>query len=126
MFQRFAGKLAGPVDLHGQRCFLFGGFAAHACHLQLRIDARDQFAGGERFGEVVIGAGFDTFNARLFAGARREHDDGDGSGGRIAVECREQRKAIHLRHHDIGQDKSWEVCARSLPCACFPFPVATT
>ena len=107
VFQRFAGKLARAVDLHRQRCLLFRGFAAHPRHFQLCFDTRNQFAGREGLGEVVVGSGFNAFDAGLFTGARREHDDGDGGGRRILAQRGEQRESIHLRHHHVGQDERW-------------------
>ena len=46
--------------------------------LQLRLDARHQLARRERLDQVVVRAGVQAVDARLVAGARRQHDDGDG------------------------------------------------
>ena len=49
--------------------------AADAREIQVRFDARQQFARGERLDEIVVGAGAASFDARLFAGTRREQHD---------------------------------------------------
>ncbi len=52
---------------------------------QHRLDAGDQFAGGKRLGDVVVGAEFQAQDAVVFAGARSKKDD--GNGGERGVGC---------------------------------------
>ncbi len=125
VLQCFAGHLARAVDLLSQSNLLFRGFATHARHLQLRFDARNEFAGSEGLGEVVVSACFDAFDAGLLSGARREHDDGDGGGCRILAQGGEKREPIHLRHHHVGQDEIGAVPANFFERA-RPLLVATT
>jgi len=64
-------------DLAGEDGFLLRCFAAHPGHFELSIHSSDEFSGREGFCEVVVGSGFDTFNAGLFAGTSGKHNDGD-------------------------------------------------
>src|SRR4029079_13311680 len=59
--------------------------AAQAGQLDLRVDARPQLARAERLDEVVVGPGGCPFDARLFAGAGREHDDRQRAGAVIVA-----------------------------------------
>ena len=65
-------------NLPVERRLLRDGLFAQAGHLQLRFNAGHEFARGEGLDEVVVRAGVDAFNARLFSGSGGKHDDRNG------------------------------------------------
>ena len=46
-----------------------GPLAAEAGEFEVGADASEEFLGGERFGEVIVGAGVEAFDGGLFSGA---------------------------------------------------------
>ena len=86
-----------------------------ALDAQQRLHARQHFVAVERFGEEIIGPGFDAFDP-LFAGIqRRDHHHRQHRGGRIGANRRAHFVAIHVRHHHIEQHEvrrfAWLWCA---------------
>ena len=71
----------------------------------MRADAREQLAGRERLDEVVVGARVEAFDARLFAGARRQQHDRHVRRRGIGAQRREQPEAVEPRHHHVGEDE---------------------
>ena len=67
------------------------------------VHARPQLARAEGLDQVVVGAGAQAFQPRFFAGARRQQDQRHAAGGRIGAQRRQQREAVQLGHHDVGQ-----------------------
>ena len=55
---------------------------------QLRLDARHQLARRERLHQVVVRAGAQPFDSRLFAGARRQHQDASVSRASVGAQSR--------------------------------------
>ena len=49
-------------------------------------------------------AGF-AFDAGFFAGTSGEHDDGYESRGGVLTQGLKESEAIHLGHHDVGEDE---------------------
>ena len=95
----------GARRLLGRGARLFGGSPLPA-HLELRLDARDQLARRERLDQVVVRARVQPFDARLVAGARRQHDDRDRRQlRRSAADAPHQLEAVQRRHHHVGQDQ---------------------
>ena len=121
VFQGFPGKLLYLVDFAIQRGLLRDGVFSQVRQLELRFNARHQFPGAEWLAEIVVGSGIDAFNARLFAGSGREHDDRNRLGDGVAPQGGEQGNAVHLRHHYVGENKIGADFARpsSVPASIF-------
>ena len=61
-------------------------------------NAREEFAGRERLGQVIVGAHFEADDAVGFLAARGEHEDRHVG---TVPDALEHLEAIHLRQHDI-------------------------
>ena len=72
-------------------------------HLEIGVDAGDQFPRGEGLRQIVVGAGVEAFHARLLAGPRRQHDHGQVAQRRVGSQLAQQAEAVEARHHDVGQ-----------------------
>ena len=70
----------------------------------LRLDARDQLARGERLDEIVVRAGLQPLDARLFAGTRRQQDHRHRLRPLVGAQALQQLEPVELRHHDVGDD----------------------
>src|SRR5579872_3442341 len=64
-------------------------------------DADQKLAGTERFDDVIVGAGAQSFDARFFARAGREQDHRRRAEIRVAANSAEQLEAVHAGHHHI-------------------------
>ena len=85
----------------GQLRLVAARFVARFGAAQHRLDPRQQFARVKRFRQVVVGAHFQADDAVHIAAARGQHDDRGVAG----LAQRAQRfKAVHHRHHHIGDD----------------------
>src|SRR5215475_2558723 len=62
-------QLAETLLSMAQRYFRL---APEAGHLQMRPDARQQFAGAERLDQIIVGASFHPLDARFLPSARRK------------------------------------------------------
>ena len=71
---------SAAASAFGSRTAWRSRVAARAC----AAHARHQLARGERLDQVVVGAGRQPLDARLLAGARRQHDDRDVRGAGVA------------------------------------------
>ena len=80
-------------------------FASDARERQVRVDLRNEFAGGKRFGQIVIGAGVQPLDASFLAGPRGQHDDGQVSQVGILPDRLQQTEAVELGHHCVGDDE---------------------
>ena len=110
--QQDAPALAGIGDraalgrLHAD---LERGDGAHAQlvghHLQprQRTHARDQHDVGHRFGQEIVGAGFQAADAVGRAVERGHHHDGNEMRRRIGFQPAADLKAVHVGHHDVEQ-----------------------
>ena len=77
-----AGQVQGelfPDNLFG--FLLWGLFAS-----QQPLDAEDELARAERLGHIVVRAQFQAQDAINLTGFRRQDDDGDGRGRRVAAQ----------------------------------------
>ena len=105
--QRFpAGgdPVAGRIQL--QPVEFDGGLAGvRGAAPQQRLDARDEFAGREGFGEVVVDAAVEAAQFVLFLGAGGEHDDGDIPGQLFLAQAAGVFHAAHARQHPVEQDQ---------------------
>ena len=66
--------------------------APHPRHLQVGVDPGDQLARRERLGQIIVGAGVQSFDARLFAGPRGEQDHRQIAQLRVARSSRSRPK----------------------------------
>ena len=68
-------------------------------------DAHQQLARTERLHQIVVGAAIQPFDARFFAGARREQNDGSGAQLRIRAQLADEPEPVQARHHHVGDDQ---------------------
>ena len=80
--------------------------------VEIRLDARHEFARRERLGQIVVGAGAQPVDLGLLAGAGGEQDHRDGLQSVIGTHRRQQTETVELRHHDVGQHERGRARAR--------------
>ncbi len=68
-------------------------------------DARQQLAGGEGLGHVVVGAGLEAANAVVLRLARCEHDDRDVRGRLVAAQAAADLDAAGSLDHPVEDDE---------------------
>ncbi|MNC86951.1 hypothetical protein D3C83_26410 [compost metagenome] len=68
-----------------------------------RLDSRQQLPGGERLGDVVVGAAFQRGHLVLLLGARGEQHDGDVLGALVGAQPPREGEAGHARQHPVEQ-----------------------
>jgi len=78
--------------------------AMQAGAFQQRADPRQQLAREERLDQVVVGSGVQSFDTRLFAGARREQDDRQVAQRLVLAQRLDDTEAVEPRHHHVGDD----------------------
>jgi hypothetical protein len=89
-----------PDRLAAQR----GGSAfPYAGQFEVRRHARHQLAGGERFCQIVVGAGLQTLDPSFLAGPRRQENDRQIGQGWVGAQFAQQGKPVEPRHHHIGE-----------------------
>ncbi len=90
-----------------------GSFAA----FQHGLDAQQQFLGGERFGDIIIGTEFESGHTVLGLGAGGEHDDRGVEGARVAAEFLEdtRRRPCRAASGPTGSVPGPSVLARAKP-----------
>ena len=94
---------------------LFGGSPLPP-QLELGLDARDQLARRERLDQVVVGARVQPFDARLVAGARRQHDRPERRQcASVRAQRAQQLEAVQPGHHHVGQDQVGRVALAPRP-----------
>ena len=59
----------------------------------------------ERFGQIVFGPQLDTADHAADLVESRQHDDRNVAQARIRLQLFQYLIAVHLRHHDIEQNK---------------------
>ena len=80
-----------------------GRFAPKERHLEVGVHAGQEFARGERLRQVVVGLGVEALHPRIFARARRQHDDGQVAQLGVVAHFAQEAEAVEARHHDVGQ-----------------------
>src|SRR5712671_5797251 len=70
---------------------------------QYGLDASEQFADGERLGDVVVGAKLEADDLIHFLTARGEHNDRNGRP--FGLELLAHIESAHARHHDVENDQ---------------------
>ena len=68
-----------------------------------RLDPRQQLAGGERLGDVVVGAGLERGDLVLLLGARRQQHDRDVLGALVGAQPPREGQARDARQHPVEQ-----------------------
>ena len=79
------------------------GLAPHARQLELRPDAREQFARAERLDEILISAGIQALDSRLLARACRQQNDRDRASPFVGADRGQEAEPIEPGHHHVGQ-----------------------
>src|SRR5580658_9443548 len=69
------------------------------------LDAGEQLAGRERFGDVVVSAEFKAEDAVVFSGTGGDEDDGDGAEGGMIAQAAADVEAVSAGNHDIEEEK---------------------
>src|SRR3984885_10323059 len=69
------------------------------------LDAGDQLARSEGFGDVVVGAQLEAVDAVVLRRARGEKDDWDDAEGRVQPEPAAEIEAIAAGYHDVEQEE---------------------
>jgi hypothetical protein len=72
------------------------------CASQMGADAGEEFLDVEGFGDVIIGAGVESFDLGVFLVANRENQDGNGG---LSADGAAEFNAGHAGHHQVGDDE---------------------
>ena len=69
------------------------------------LDAGDEVAHGEGFGDVVVGAEAEAGDHVVVGVAGGEEDDGDVGGLRVGFEAPGHLESVEVVHHDVEEDE---------------------
>ena len=69
------------------------------------LDAGCQFARGEGFGHVIVGADIQTTHLVAFFTARGQHDDGNALAVLVGLQAACEFDAAHARKHPVEDDQ---------------------
>ena len=72
--------------------------------LDKQAEPEDEFARAERFGQVIVGAKFESGHAVLGAGFGRQHDNGDLGCGLAGPQLTANILSPHFRDHEVEND----------------------
>jgi hypothetical protein len=108
------GVEAALSFLDRSQMFLFG--LTQKLFFQTRADAGAEQNRVERFGKIILGAGFDAANDTFQLIDGGNHDDGDMTGLRISFELLQNAKAVEPWHHRVEQDNVEGPVADEIQC----------
>ena len=91
-FENRGHLVAGELGLGAKRGLAFRSPSPRTRHLQMCTHARAKLAGGKWLHQIIVGAGFQAFDAHLLACARREKNDGQRMRARSARTARRRSK----------------------------------
>src|SRR5215831_12894520 len=78
---------------------------------QCGVETGPEFPVVDRFGEKIIGPGFDPFDAVFNIPQSRHHHDGNEAGLLVFFQDATDRKAIHERHHHVEENQIRVFCS---------------
>lgn len=84
--------------------------------LENPFDLERDFLDAERFGPVVLNAEFKCRNLFVLLGPRRKADKGNLGQVRVVLQRRKKLAAIHLGHHQVGDDQRRRVLLDDIEC----------
>ena len=115
----------GVDEIDAQRCLIEqrlelrrallergAGFPALLGEAQLSFDAREQLALAERFDEVVVGAGLNSFDSTLFSRPGGQEYHRHRGRLRVIPQRPKQPESIQPRHHHVAEDEIRRTCRR--------------
>jgi hypothetical protein len=97
------GGLPRQIDADRAQGQMPDGFARLPGATEQGADAGQQFAGAERFDQVIVGAGVEPGHAILDLALGGEHEHRDRM--RQATQLGAERESIELRQHDVEQQQ---------------------
>ncbi len=107
-FDAFAGngdKVSGDVEGEVADLEVVGLLFRLLTSFDELAHAQDEFAGAERFGDVVVGAQLEAKDAVNLGGLGSEHNDRDAGGGGVAAQEFADLEPVDLGEHDVEEDE---------------------
>ena len=95
-------RLLQRVD---ERCTPARVMVAHTCEHDVGTHPGQQFGGGERLDQIIVGTGAQPGDRRLRPRTRREQQHRHRRGPRVRPQRRDQPQAVQHRHHHIADDQ---------------------
>ena len=89
-------------DFLGRRDGLGGDGGVERAAAEDGAEAREKFAGGKRFREIVVGTDFEADDAVGLVAPRGEHEDGDGG---FLADTFEDLEAVHAGEHNVEDQR---------------------
>ena len=96
-----------------------GVMVAQSRQLDVGAHPSEQIRRGERFDEVVVGAGRQALDRGFLTRASGQQQDRHGGGPRVLAQRREQLETVQPGHHHVADDEVGD-SARMASSACWP------